>query len=250
MKAKLLFVSFLLTLVTYAQERQPIKGRVVAGGIPIPERGVVNLNSRTDTKSDNLGNFTIMAMVNDTIVVQSNSYYTKRVIVRENNLKQILVVDLGSFELEEVIIDKYGDINAESLGLVPEGQKQYTRAEKKLFTAGEIKSVWDVVAMVLGMASLDAIINAITGRTKVLKKELEYETKSTAMIQIYSLYTEEDINTKLGIRKEYVGGFVYYAAEDSDVLMAISENNDEKAKFLLGNLAFKYLEILKEKEEE
>src|SRR5690606_3307578 len=132
----------------------------------------------------------------------------------------------------------------------PEGQKQYTRAEKKLFTAGEIKSVWDVVAMVLGMASLDAIINAITGRTKVLRKELEYETKSTAITQIYSLYTEEDINTKLGVPKEYVGGFVYYAAEDSDVLMAISENNDEKAKFLLGNLAFKYLEILKEKEEE
>ncbi|MEE1899882.1 hypothetical protein V1389_16155 [Flavobacterium rakeshii] len=250
MKTKLLLLSFLFTLSSYAQERQLIKGRVVAGGIPVSQRGVVNLNSRTDTKSDTLGNFKIMAMVTDTIVVQTSSYYTRRVVVREKDLKQMLVVDLGSFELEEVVIDKYGDINAESLGLVPKGQKQYTRAEKKLFTAGEIKSVWDVVAMVLGMASLDAIINAITGRTKVLKKELEYETKSTAMTQIYSLYTEEDINTKLSVPKEYVGGFVYYAVENSDVLMAISENNDEKAKFLLRNLAFKYLEILKGNEEE
>ena len=38
-------------------------------------------------------------------------------------------------QLEEVIVKRYDNINAESLGIISQGQKKYTAAERKLETA-------------------------------------------------------------------------------------------------------------------
>ena len=249
MKIRFFIVIFLLTLSVNAQQRKPIKGRVVAASIPIPKRGVVNLNSRVETKTDTLGNFTIEVAVSDTLVVETTNPYTGRIIIREEDFNRLLIVDLGTYELEEVVINKYENLNPEAMGIVPEGQKQYTPAEKKLYTAGEVKSVFDVLGILAGSKSFDAVINTITGKTKRLKKEVVTEGKETAFEMVYGLYTEEEMETKLGIPKDYAGGFVFYAIEDKTLVEALREKNEQKAKFILSNLAIKYREILLEEGE-
>ena len=61
--------------------QQDIKGRVVASGIPLPWRGVVNINSGAETKTDSLGNFTIKAAVSDTLSIETANVYSGRIII-------------------------------------------------------------------------------------------------------------------------------------------------------------------------
>jgi hypothetical protein len=42
-------------------------------------------------------------------------------------------------QLDEVVIRRYNNINAVSLGIIPANQKSYTPAERKLRTAGDFK---------------------------------------------------------------------------------------------------------------
>jgi hypothetical protein len=40
-----------------------------------------------------------------------------------------------SIDLKEVVIDENSQISAENLGIIPYGQKKYSPAERKLYTA-------------------------------------------------------------------------------------------------------------------
>lgn len=91
---------------------------------------------------------------------------------------------------------------------------------------------------------LDPIINAITGKTKRLKKELAVERRMADLEKINNLYTEEQIVADLKVPAENVNGFIYYAIEDKDFTAAVKAKNDTLAKFLLGGLAVKYVELL------
>src|SRR5690606_9985044 len=112
----------------------------------------------------------------------------------------LIVVEMQALvtELDEVVIEDYRDINAESLGLVPKGQKQYTREEKMLFTSQN---------------GVDGIFNAISGRTKEMKKAVEIAGKRSLMTEINYIFTPEEIIEKFQIPREYVDGFIFYAVE-------------------------------------
>ena len=180
----------------------------------------------------------------DTLAIETNNVFSGRIIINEKDFARLLIVELGTYELEEVVIDNI--LSPEELGLVPKGQKQYTPAEKKLITAGEIKSALDVVAILTGGKSFDAVINAVTGKTKRLKKELKTEKKVLLINEATALYNKEEIVKTLNIPEEYVEGFLFYAVEDETFALAVNEKNDNKAKFILSGLAVKYLEILAE----
>ena len=238
------FLLFFILAAVNCFSQQDIKGRVVASGIPLPWRGVVNINSGAETKTDSLGNFTIKAAVSDTLSIETANVYSGRIIINEKDFTRLLVIDLGAYELEEVVIDN--TLSAEELGLVPKGQRQYTPAEKKLQTAGEIKSVMDVVGILTGGKSFDAVINAVTGKTKRLKKELKTEKKEKLIENAVTIYTKEEIINTLKIPEEYVQGYLFFIAEDESLALAINEKNDEKAKFIMSGLAVKYIEIISE----
>jgi hypothetical protein len=53
-------------------------------------------------------------------------------------------------QLDEVVIRRYNNINAVSLGIIP-NQKSYTPAERKLRTAGDFKPI-----MLLGLMGFNA----------------------------------------------------------------------------------------------
>lgn len=138
-------------------------------------------------------------------------------------------------ELEEVIVNKHPEINAVSLGISPKGIKQYTPAERKLATASSAK---------LNPQGLDPLINAISGRTKMLKKELEVEKKERLLAYIGALFDDEYYTQTLKIPANYIKGFQYYCVEEEEFAKSLRSKNKAMIKLLIVPLAEKYNKII------
>jgi hypothetical protein len=145
-------------------------------------------------------------------------------------------------ELEEVAIINYKNINAVALGIVPANQRTYTPAERKLLAAGDFKW-YSPLLIPLGGMSVDGLINSISGRTSMLKKEVHVEKKE--MLQLKTTdYFERDYFTKtLKIPEIYVDGFLFYIVENERYAKAMKEKNKDMATFLLSGLAVEYLKL-------
>lgn len=236
----ILFLSFTLCA---QEQRRELKGKIKSTFDGLEGIYVINETVNLTSTTTRGGYFTIMAKPNDTLFFSSAQFVAKKVVIEQKDMdSDLMIVELQTMvtELEEVVIDKYNNISAESLGIVPKGQRQYTPAEKKLLTASSSK---------MNPMGLDPVINAITGRTKMLKKALETERKEDLMSKINYVYTEDEIINEFKIPAEYVDGFIYYAAEDKDFARAIKEKNDGMAKFYLNGLAMKYLELISDEDE-
>lgn len=234
---------FLFALLYFAQpafcqqDRKLLNGKIKSAAENLEGIYVNNKTANTSVATSYGGYFTINAEVNDTLVFSSVNFTDKQHIVTAQDFSTDLIfieMQLLVTELDEVVIEEYRDINSESLGLVPKDQKQYTHAEKKLFASQN---------------GVDGIINAITGRTKDMKRAVEIEGLRSLMAQINYIYTDEEITENFKIPEEYVDGFIFYAAEDKAFAAAIKNNNNDFAKFLMAGLAVKYLKIINEDEE-
>ena len=231
---------FISTAIGFAQERRPLNGKVVSDFDGLEGIYVINRTSKMETTTTRGGYFTINAAVNDTLIFSAIQFKALDVpLTPELVAKELLFVPLEPLarELSELIITDYSYINSVSLGLVPAGQTQYTPAERRLNTA----SNWRMNPL-----GLDPIINAFSGRTKMLMDAADVEKKYDLMEKIAYIYTEEDIVSKLKIPLDYVQGFIYYAVENKYFAKAIAEKNHEMARFMITGLAGKYLLLLKD----
>lgn len=233
--------SFILLLFLSAMafaQREKLHGRVMAGDASIPNIFVINKLTGDETKTDYNGNFYIEAKAGDGIAVYGNGIETRDFTANAMWFETppvILAVEVASLELKEVLVESGPD--EESLGLVPKGQKQYTPAERKLYTATSGLGVGTLIG-------LDPILNAITGRTKMLKAAVETEKKEFLIDKINGIYSAEHIMTEFKIPEENVNAFIYYVVEDAEFAAAMKADNETLAKFLMTGLAQKYLKLL------
>jgi hypothetical protein len=145
-------------------------------------------------------------------------------------------------QLDEVVIKRYSNINAVSVGIISANQKSYTPAERKLRTAGDFKPIM-LLGLIAGSMPLDPLINKINGRTKRLKKEVILEKKELNIKYLGVLFEEDYFVKYLKIPSEYVEGFKYYAVDNDKFTQVLNQKNTTKTEFLLGELAVKYNEI-------
>ena len=239
-------IIFLFFVQTYAQPRMLtlLKGKITSQIKELNDVNVANLRSESTTITDDNGNFTIFIKIGDTLRFSGLQVETKKVVITEKDLiKQLYVVGLESKvnQLDEVEIKQYPNINAVSLGILQQPAKVYTPAERKLKAATDI----DGKIGFGGAMSLDPLLNAISGRTTMLKKELAVEKKEKLLQKIEYLFKEEYFLKNLKIPKEYLRGFWYYAVEDPKLVSALNTKNKIMARFIFSDLATKYLEILK-----
>ena len=213
-----------------------------------PDVNIFNLRSDSNTASDEKGNFTIFVKVGDTLQFQSVQVETKKIALQTTDVsKSLFVVTLlpKVINLDEVEIPKYDNINAVALGILDKPAKKYTPAERKLRTAEELHWYSPLLIPVGGM-SFDGMLNAISGRTAMLKKELEIERKEKMMVKIEAQFNEEYFTENLKIPQEYYKGFLYYIVDDSLLIDHINSKDKNKAKFRMSELATQYLELLKQ----
>ena len=245
MQRLLCYLIILFSFCGFSQNKMVFKGKIVSDATDIEGVLIKNISSKQETYSYRGGYFSINGKQNDTLMFSAFNLKATMHIIKDKDFGDNLIfipMPLNRTELKELAIIDYKSINAVSLGIVPKGQKIYTPAERKLLTAGQFKWYSPLLIPVGGM-SVDGLINAISGRTNMLKKEVEVEKKELLQIKLANKYDANYIINTLKIPEEYVEGFMFYASDNQRFADAIKIKNYTMATFILSELATKYREL-------
>jgi hypothetical protein len=237
---KLVAIFFLFTQSFFGQS--VLKGKVIADENPDGIL-IVNYTTKASTVTQNGGFFTIEAKINDRLVVTSNFIHGQEIKLDKYSFqKEYLYIKVQSKanQLQEVYVKS---ITAKSLGIVSSNVKTYTPAERKLRTAEKLKW-YSPLLIPFGGMSVDGLINQISGRTNMLKKELQVERKEKMLEKCNAMFTEDFYINELKIPSEYIKGFQLYALDNQKFVQAVKENNRFLAIFLQGEIANTYKSLI------
>lgn len=233
---------FLLFLVSPLFSQTLLKGKVIAETNPDGIL-VVNATTKTSTITENGGFFSIEVQNKDKLIITSDKIDGVAITVDANVLqKEILYVSVKArgTQLEEIQIK---GITAKSLGIVNHKIKEYTPAERKLRTAEKLKW-YSPLLIPLGGMSVDGLINQISGRTSMLKKELHIERKEKKLEKLDAMFEDTFYEQNLHIPKENIKGFKLYCLDYPELMQAVQENNRFLAVFLIGEVATQYKSLI------
>jgi len=228
-----LFVFFCQMTFCQTGDEKLIHGKIMVESGNVEGVTIINLVNEKNTASDSNGDFFILAKADDLLVFSAvNLEYFRRIIEEKDLKSEVLIIKMTSktIELKEVIVNKHPEINAVSLGISPKGVKHYTPAERKLYTANS--------------TPVDALLNLMSGRTAMLKKELEAEKKERLLVKIGALFDDDYYIKTLKIPANYIKGFQYFCVENPNFVIALKSKNKTMTKFLIVPLAEKYNEII------
>ena len=234
--SKILLILFLIIAqISFGQTSgvKEILGQVFEQSSSVEGVNIINNNTQITAVTDENGMFSIVVKEGDVLVFSSvNLEPLKRRVTAEDLTSSGIQIKMTAkqIELKEVVVNDNNGITAENLGIVPHGQKTYTPAERKLYTA---KST-----------SIDKILNGISGRTSMLKKEVNVEKKEMLFRKLEYLFDENYYTERLRISLEDIKGFQLYCVEDSEFAVSLNSKNKTMSMFLITELARKYLKIL------
>lgn len=236
-----------------SQDRSVFNGKVVSNTSDLEGIYVINAQTEETVMTNSSGSFSISAKENDVLVFSSISFKEKRVLLKQEDFSSLnftVSLSMVMYQLQEVVVRRYDNINAESLGIIPMGQKKYTAAERKLQTATALNptanndSTAEGSLMAGGSISADPLLNFFSGRTAMLKKEVAVEKKEFFMRLLENMFSLDHFIDRLKIPADYVKGFEYYAIENDKFTVILNSKNKTSTEFLLGELAVKYKEMI------
>ncbi|MFY0483260.1 hypothetical protein ACI6PS_11705 [Flavobacterium sp. PLA-1-15] len=250
MKNSFLFVVLIVTQFVFSQEAKLLKGKIVVKDAMVSGVRVVNLVTEKEVLTDSKGEFTIMVKPEDLLVFSATHLdHMRKFIEEEDYTSGAIIIEMTSkvTQLDEVEVRNYSNINAVSLGILSRPAKIYTPAERRLKTATAMYPTANVGTMMGGSLGLDPLINWISGRTAMLKKEGEVEKKEFLLQKLRNLYDDKYYTEKLKIKKESIKGFQYYAIYNERFIEALNSRNKVLTTFLIGGLALEFNKISNEK---
>lgn len=232
----LLLLFFLLLMQGISAQvnlSRQLKGRVVADSVSVDRININNITSKVLVLTQSDGTFEIEVKNGDVLVFSAVNLETVRRTISaidqvSGNEIQIRMYS-KSIILKEVVIAE-SSITAESLGIIPYGQKKYTAAERKLYTA-------------TSGGGIDGLLNTISGRKAMLKKEILVEKKESNLYRLEALFDETYFTETLKVPQDYVKGFLYYCVEDNALAAALKAKNKTLVMFLIVPLAEKYNQL-------
>ena len=207
--------------------------QLIAEGASVEGVNVLNLVNNKFTISDENGMFYINAKFDDLLVITAVNLEIKRKLIEEEDLQSELVIIKmipKNTALKEVKVNEYANITSASVGIVSKNQKKYTPAERRLYTAQS--------------GILDPLLNLMSGRTAMLKKEVIVEKKEMLLVKLDGQFEDEYYTNELKIPEDYIKGFHYYLIEDGEFVKALNAKNKTLMKYLLPKLAVNYNAII------
>ena len=230
----------------FSQSKEKIiSGKIIAEGTLVSGIDVVNLVNEESVLTNEKGEFKILAKTDDLLVFSSARFEYKRKIVEKEDFESgIIAVEMvpKPGQLEEVVIIKYKDIKLEDVGISP-ARKHFTPAERRLYTAGDFKPI-HLLSILGGSMPFDPILNAINGRTKRLKKEVDLERTLFRFEKIDNLYNDEFYADKLKIPTDYIQGFKYFLAEDEKLAVLFESENKSSIELYVVKLSENYIKLI------
>ena len=212
-----------------------LKGKVISDASNLGEIYVTNLSTNIKTMTDSNGLFSIEAKPNQVLVFSGLKIERKALNLKPTDFSADLLsvkVYPKATQLEEVVIKNYPQITATSLGIVSKNVKTYTPAERKLMSESS------------GIGIIQ-LINAINGRTKELKKNVEVEKKEKLLNKFSTLFEEEFYTKTLKIPSEYIKGFQIFAIDDKKLVAGLNKNDTKVIPLLLTELSLRYNSLLR-----
>lgn len=230
-----------------AQDNRKILNGKLTGNIADLEGiYIVNMQTEKGVLTASGGYFSLVARPDDSLMLSSIQIKGMIVTLEASDFAKDLYfikVDPMVHALDEVMVMRYDNLDAYSLGIVQKKPKSYTPAERRLQTAGDLKPV-HFLGLLGGSMPVDPIINAITGRTAMLKKQIEVEKKEYLIDAIAEMYEEKYFIDTLKIPSDYLKGFLYYLVENDRFVMIFKSKNKSMAAFIMGELAVAYNETI------
>lgn len=230
----LLFFVLLGTLNGFAQKKN-ILGKVVAKTRDLEGIYVKNTSLNTSALTEKGGYFSIEANPNDTLIFSAVHLIGREKVLSYADMnKSIVFVPMEYAEnlLDEIIIDRR--VTTESLGLG--GARKLTPAQRRLHRATTSSG---------GIIPVDAIINAISGRTKMLKKAVELDEEYLFVNQLLNKFPIEFYWDKLKIPEQYYMAFGYFLAQDPIIITSYQTVDITQLNLMYTEKATEFLEIVK-----
>ncbi|MAU15349.1 MAG: hypothetical protein CMH46_07395 [Muricauda sp.] len=222
-----------------------LQGRVTSTDKDVVGVVVQNITTKDAVITDLEGNFMINVRVNDTLVFSAVHFMKKSLPVTPalfqsnfievpmqefvNQLKEVVVrpYDLTgdlSLDVDRVTLEK--DVSAEALNLPNAHQRIPTQSERKLQEASGMKVMGGGgIGGAGGALSLNPIINAITGRTKMLKNRVRIDKAYAQTQQVKSFYADSLFVTTLKIPMDKIDDFMYFCEVDESFQAAIESQD-------------------------
>lgn len=233
-------------------------GQVIINGTVEGKEGVEGIHvvnkSRKQYATTNVsGEFSIQVKEKDTLVISAVQYKLQTLIISETNIKNKslkIIVESYVNQLDEVVVGKvftgdlYSDIavldvkpniNFYDVGIPGYTGKKKTTNEKLLEEAGDFKAK-QLLGLLGGSLPLNPILNAISGRTKRLKKRVALDANEALMYKIInthakSFFSQNPLDETLKM------DFFYFCSEDETFTERCKNNGIE----VLGYLKEKYI---------
>lgn len=204
---------------------------------------IQNITSERATITDFEGHFSIRVSKGDTLVFSAVQFKRKQVPISQSLMDSPFIqITMEEFvnELKEVTVQPFGlsgdiakdltglqlekDVSAEALGLPNAEVKIITQSERKLQEAS--KGMYSLRAPLA--ININPIINAITGRTKMLKNRVAVD-KKYAQTQAVQESVEDSLFLKeLHIPKEKVADFMYFCEVDEEFQQLVVQEDQLK----------------------
>lgn len=211
-----------------------LRGTVYGNGKDVVGVVVQNITSKKAVITDVDGNFSILVNKNDILVFSAVQFKRKVLPVSEELFNtNFISVPLEEFvnELKEVVVTPYNlsghlnqdldglqlekDVSAEALGLPNAHTKIITQSERKLQEASGMSITGGGgIGGAGGALTLNPIINAITGRTKMLKNRVKVDKTYARTQRVQDFYVDSLFVMTLKIPAEKVDDFMYFCEVD------------------------------------
>jgi hypothetical protein len=211
--------------------------RVLVDTVAVEKVNVLNLRSNQLMITNKKGSCLLRVKLGDILVITAVNLETRRHEITADEFESGSAIQKMSYRitpLEEVNVNEKNAISAENLGIIPQGQKKYTPAERRLHEATTGG----------GLVPLNPILNAISGRTSMLKKEIVTEKKERLLLRLDGWFNQKYYTDVLKIAPEAIPGFQYYLIDDPEFAGALKAKNKTLTMFYVKRLALNYNEIL------
>lgn len=229
-----------------------LRGRVLNDTIDRGQLTVYNKTLGKGTITTDRGDFVIEARLKDTLILSAVQYEVRELVVNKTMIdrKRISLYlvpkinELANVDISN--IDLSGDLTKDAISTGATRQASATDFGLPLNTAPkrtiEERRYYTAVTSGGGIP-LDGLINAITGRLKLLKGHIKLSRFEKGVEDLRYKFSDSLYVRGFDIPKDLVDDFVYYAFEDNEVVQKSKENNILALFEILKEKAPKYLAL-------
>lgn len=217
---KLLIVVFICLVSICSSQEVEIIGKVISED-NVENVHVLNKTSKHFTITNSEGKFKIRVKLKDTLTFISLQHIQKQLVITQDiflTKKATILLQERINELNEIVLGKIltGDLGSDvmtfdaepalnfyDVGIPGYKGKPKTQSERRLYEATTGG----------GIVPLNPILNAISGRTKKLKKRIKLEAIDDLLDQIISTLAD-DFLSLYSLEPERQMDFFYFCSED------------------------------------